>query len=110
MKLRSGHQRQSAPVMSTRKDKVCPSLGITSYNAAPPPHAETLARLSVCAISPSVPLYPALLSHFFRPQFALPHTDGPFHGAAASARNPLPFLYRPKTLDRDSIVVPAPAG
>ena len=36
-----------------------------------------------------------------------PAPEGAADGAAASARNPFPFLHKPNTLDRDRVVVPA---
>lgn len=49
-----------------------PSAGPPRYNAST--HADILARLSVYTVPSSAPSYTALVSHFLRPQSALPHT------------------------------------
>ena len=58
----------------TKERKVCLSLGPASHSYIAAPLADILARLSVYTVPSSAPSYTALLSHFLRPQSALPHT------------------------------------
>jgi Dynein light intermediate chain (DLIC) len=59
-----------------KERKVCLSLGGRAPHSltTQSPHTDILARLSVYTVPSSSPPYTALLSHFLRPQSALPHT------------------------------------
>jgi hypothetical protein len=103
--------RRSAVVISgnrhcartrARTRSVPPSTSYHTFLHCGSPHF-SVVRMRHLVIRP-------FMSHFFCPQSALPHTEGPFDDAAAPARNPFPFLHRPKTFDRDRIVVPRSRG
>jgi hypothetical protein len=111
MKLRSGQQRPSAPDTSTRTDKVCSSFGITSQTpTTQPPQTQIpcpVACMRTLAIRRFRTFMPSSLVTLLPLSIRSPlHRRAQLHPSRHAT--PFTFLHRPKSLDRDSIVVSAP--